>query len=232
MEQAQFENFLERLDKNGELSAHLPQRIVWLSGSPGSGKGTHTRMIIDCFGLYEEPLIASSLLKTPEMLEKINQGLLLDDETVITAVFEGLQNPSYQGGVLVDGFPRTDGQAYSIEWFYKKLSADGRQPQFVSVVLLTSEAVSLERQLGRGRRAQAHNEKVKQIGKGELKEVRATDLDPNVARKRYEVFMKETYAAVKKLEGKIPFISVNADGTLEAVRAELSAKLRQLNLKP
>ena len=230
MKQADFEDFLKNLDRNGELSARLPQRIVWLSGSPGSGKGTHTRMLIDCFELYQEPLIASSLLKTPQMLEKINQGLLLDDETVITAVFRGLQNPLYQSGVLVDGFPRTDGQAYAIEWFYKKLLVEGRQPQFISVVLLTSEAVSLERQLGRGRRAQAHNEKVKQTGKGELKEVRATDLDPNVARKRYEVFMKETYAAVKKLDGKIPFVSVNTDGTLEAVKSELSAKLRQLNL--
>lgn len=232
MEQTDFEDFLKDLDKNGELSAHLPQRIVWLSGSPGSGKGTHTRMLIDCFELYQEPLIASSLLKTPQMLEKINQGLLLDDGTVTTAVFEALKNPLYQSGILVDGFPRTDGQAYAIEWFYKKLLIEGRQPQFISVVLLTSEAVSLERQLGRGRRAQAHNERVKQTGKGELKEVRATDLDPNVARKRYEVFMKETYAAVKKLDGKIPFISVNADGTLEAVKAELSAKLRQLNVMP
>ena len=232
MKQADFEDFLKDLDKNGELSARLPQRIVWLSGSPGSGKGTHTRMLIDFFGLYQEPLIASSLLKTPEMLEKINQGLLLDDETVITAVFGELQNPLYRSGILVDGFPRTDGQAYAIEWFYKKLLVEGRQPQFISVVLLTSEEISVERQLGRGRRAQAHNERVKQTGKGELKEVRATDLDPNVARKRYEVFMKETYAAVKKLDGKIPFISVNADGTLEAVKAELSAKLRQLNLKP
>ena len=231
MKQTDFEDFLKNLDKNGELSAHLPKRIVWLSGSPGSGKGTHTRMIIDCFGLYQEPLLASSLLKTPEMLEKINQGLLLDDETVITAVFEALKNPLYRSGILVDGFPRTDGQAYAVEWFHKKLLVEGRQSQFISVVLLTSEAVSLERQLGRGRRAQAHNEKVKQTGKGELKEVRATDLDPNVARKRYEVFMKETYAAVKKLDGKIPFVSVNADGTLEAVKAELSAKLRQLNLK-
>ena len=222
MEQTDFEDFLKNLDKNSELSAHLPQRIVWLSGSPGSGKGTHTRTLIDFFGLHEEP----------EMLEKINQGLLLDDETVITAVFEGLKNPLYRSGILVDGFPRTDGQACAIEWFYKKLLVEGRQPQFISVVLLTSESVSLERQLGRGRRAQAHNERVKQTGKGELKEVRATDLDPNVARKRYEVFMKETYAAVKKLDGKIPFVSVNADGTLEAVRAELSAKLRQLNLKP
>ena len=228
MKQTDFEDFLKDLDKNGKLSAHLPQRIVWLSGSPGAGKGTHTRTLIDFFGLNEEPLIASSLLKTPEMLEKINQGLLLDDKTVITAVFEALKDPLYQSGILVDGFPRTDGQAYAIEWFYKKLLSEGRQPQFVSGVLLTSEAVSLERQLGRGRRAQAHNERVKQTGKGELKEVRTTDLDPNVARKRYEVFMKETYTAVKKLDGKIPFVSVNADGTLEAVREALRSKLESL----
>lgn len=230
MEQADLEDFLNNQDKNNELSARLPQRIVWLSGSPGSGKGTHTRMLTEFFGLYQEPVIASSLLKTPEMLEKINQGLLLDDKTVITAVFEALTNPLYQSGVLVDGFPRTDGQAYAVERISQQLSLAGRQPQFVSVVLLVREETSIERQLGRGRRAQAHNEKVRRTGKGELKEVRATDLDPNVARKRYEVFMKETYAAVKKLEGKIPFISVNADGTLEDVRAELLSKLQRLKM--
>ena len=229
MDQRILEGFLRKLDNDGALSACLPQRIVWLSGAPGSGKGTHTRTIIDFFQLYEEPLVASSLLNTPEMRDRMNQGLLLDDETVITAVFRELQNPMYRCGVLADGFPRSDGQSFAIEWFYKKMLDGGRQPQFVSVVLTASEETSVERQLGRGRRALAYNEQVQRSGKGTLKEVRSTDLDPNIARKRYDVFMRETYAAVRKLEGKIPFVSVNADGTLEAVKADLLAKLQQVN---
>jgi adenylate kinase len=219
------------LDDNGVLSASLPRHIVWLSGAPGSGKGTHTPAIIDFFQLHKEPLIASSMLNTPEMRDRINQGLLLDYQTVITAVFQNLQKPMFQRGVLVDGFPRSHGQSFAIEWLQKKMIDIGRQPQFVSIVFTVSSETSVARQLERGQRAVMSNENVQNSGVGTLQEVRSTDLDQNIARKRYDVFMQETYAAVHELDGKIPFISINADRTLDTVAADLLSKLQQIKAR-
>lgn len=60
-----------------------------------AGKGMHTRKLMEYFHLYPHSLITSSLFQT-QMSEKIYQGILLIDETVIRGVFQELQNPWYQ----------------------------------------------------------------------------------------------------------------------------------------
>lgn len=222
------EVFLQQLDTDGKILERLPRRIVWLSGAPAAGKGTHTRKLMEYFHLYPEPLITSSLFQTPEMRAKINQGILLDDETVIRAVFQELQNPRYQSGVLVDGFPRKEGQAYSIEWLYQAMQKRGWKPQFLSILLLVNEETSVARQLGRAKHAQAYNERVQKTGIGTLQEVRATDLDPAIAHRRYQTFMQETYASIQILKGKIPFITIDANGALEVVTQQLRQELRKM----
>jgi adenylate kinase len=163
------------------------------------------------------------------MREKINKGLLLDDSTVISSVFSGLQDPIYEEGVVVDGFPRTYGQAYSIEWLYQELLKRDLQPEFSVMVLLLDEEESIRRQLYRGQRALEYNARIKKSGQGVLKEVRPTDLDPSIARQRYQVFMKETYAALLTLKGKLPFVSIDAGGNLREVKERVLNAVRALN---
>lgn len=226
------QKLLKMLDANEKILERLPKRILWLSGAPAAGKGTHTQTLIEHFHLYPKPLITSSLFQTPEMRAKINQGILLDDETVVSAVFQELQNPLYQSGVLVDGFPRKEGQADSIEWLYQTMQKRGWKPQFLSLVLLVDEETSVARQLGRARHAQAYNERVKKTGVGTLREVRATDLDPAIAHRRYQTFMQETYASVQILKGKIPFLTIDANGTLEEVTKQLRFELQKMKEFP
>lgn len=208
----------------------IPQKIVWLSGAPGAGKGTNERYIIEFGHLHENPLVASSCLNSPEMRAKINKGQLLDDPTVISAVFDGLQDLSYRDGVVVDGFPRTEGQAYSIEWLAQAKQARGEQAHFYVLVLMLDEDESIRRQLYRGQRAQEHNTRVKKSGHGTLKEVRATDLDPEIARHRYKLFMEETYAALLTLKGKFPFVAIDGNGSLNEVKARVLQAVKQLRI--
>lgn len=229
MDVKELDVFLKKLDIDGQLSDRIPHKIIWLSGAPGAGKGTNERYIIEYGHLYPSPLIASSLLNSPEMKEKINQGLLLDDPTVISSVFSGLQDPIYEEGIVVDGFPRTHGQAYSIYWLYEVMKKQGLQPQFFVMVLTLDEEESVRRQLYRGQRTQEYNARIKRTGQGVLKEVRPTDLDPEVARQRYRIFMSETYEALLTLKDKLPFIAIESNGSLREVKERVLTAVKQLN---
>ncbi|MDR1665799.1 MAG: nucleoside monophosphate kinase [Puniceicoccales bacterium] len=205
----------------------FPSKIVWLSGAPGAGKGTNEKQIIDGAGLYPEPLVASALLNTPEMLEKVNRGLLLDDPTVVSAVFEALQNSIYRQGVLVDGFPRTLGQAESVAWLYDQLCEYGHSPLFAVFVLMIDKSESLRRQQHRAQEALAHNSQVQKSGKGQMEEVRPTDLDPKIASRRYEQFMDLTYTGLVSLKDRLPFYQIDSKGTREEVRQRIARALKE-----
>ena len=208
----------------------IPNKIVWLSGAPGAGKGTNEDYIIEYGYLCPNPLIASSLFKTPEMREKINRGVLLDDATVIAAIFNALQDPIYKDGVVVDGFPRTQEQVDSIYQLYRALQAKGYHPSFSIMVLTLDESESIRRQLYRGEQAKEHNERIRKSGQGVLQEVRQTDLDPEIARQRYQVFMKETFAALQSLKGKMPFVTIDAKGSFHEVKERVLSAVKLLKL--
>ncbi len=227
-QQGSLDLFLEKLGEQEHFIEHMPKRIVWLSGAPGAGKGTNENYIIEYFNLYERPLVASSLLKSKEMLEKINQGVLLDDLTVVSSVFNGLLDEDYREGVLVDGFPRTLGQAKSVVWLHDFLSKRVGGVHFSSVILMLDEEESVRRQVSRGLRAMQYNERIRRSGEGILKEVRSTDLNPTIARHRYSLFMKETYAALQYLKDFLPSSEVACDGSLELVKSKVMAGIEGL----
>lgn len=220
--------FLHTFDTDDRFLLSIPRKIVWLSGAPGAGKGTNARYIIEYGHLYPSPLVASSLLNSPEMREKINQGQLLDDKTVVSSVFHGLHEPHYEEGVVVDGFPRTKGQAYSIYWLYEAMKQHNLQPNFSVMLLMLDEEESVRRQLYRGQRAKEYNERIKKTGEGVLKEVRPTDLDPEIARQRYQTFMKETYMALLTLKDKLPFVTIDGNGNLREVKERVLAAVQEL----
>lgn len=230
METHQLDTFLQKLGEDGHLLEHIPHKIVWLSGAPGAGKGTNECYIIEYGHLYPSPLIASSLLNSPEMREKINRGLLLDDATVISSVFSGLQDPIYEEGLVVDGFPRTQGQAYSIDWLYRTMKEKGYNPSFSVIVLMLDEEESIRRQLYRGERAKEYNARIQKTGQGVLKEVRPTDLDPEIARQRYQIFMQETFTALQTLKDKMPFITIDSNGSLREVKERVLNAVKLLKL--
>ncbi|MCQ2956078.1 MAG: nucleoside monophosphate kinase [Opitutales bacterium] len=216
------ETYLKRLEQDDSFFTRIPKKIIWLSGAPGAGKGTNTQTIIENAHLYKEPVVVSSLLKTPEMREKINKGILIDDEVVVKVLFAELQKPIYQQGIVIDGFPRKEGQAKCIEWLYQNLKARNLNPQFSVITLMVSEEESVKRQLHRGQLAQ-------QQANGK-EEVRATDLDPELVRNRYKTFMKETYSALQLLEKKIPFVTIDASGSFDEVKQQVLDALHTLKL--
>jgi adenylate kinase len=96
-------------------------RLVFL-GKPGSGKGTQSRFIVN---EYKVPAISTGdLIRAAikegtdlgkEFKSYTSAGKLVPDALVVAMVAERLQKPDCEGGFLLDGFPRTVGQAESLE---------------------------------------------------------------------------------------------------------------------
>jgi adenylate kinase len=98
-----------------------------LLGPPGSGKGTQSSRMQKFFSVCH--LATGDLLRaevtrgTPlgrEIKQIIDAGRLVDDELVLKMVSENLDQPKCANGFLLDGFPRTVGQANKLEVLLEK----------------------------------------------------------------------------------------------------------------
>lgn len=99
--------------------------IIFL-GPPGSGKGTQAHLISTKYGISN--ISAGEILKhalsvtkfhfnfnTDNMLNQINSGNLVDDELIIPLIIKRIRQDDCKKGFILDGFPRTIGQAIAIE---------------------------------------------------------------------------------------------------------------------
>src|SRR5512139_4070062 len=103
-------------------------RIV-LIGPPGAGKGTQARVLA---GLLSVPAISSGDLFRAEtsrgtalgelVQRHTDAGELVPDELTAAVVTGRLREPDAADGFLLDGFPRTVGQAELLE---EALGKDG-----------------------------------------------------------------------------------------------------------
>jgi adenylate kinase len=92
------------------------------------------------------------------------------------------------------------------------------------MVLFVDEKTSIDRQLSRGRQVAEYNAKALAEG-SELLEERATDLDPEAAKRRYRVFKEETWEALQSLKEIYHYHFVNAQGSIESVERNIREEL-------
>lgn len=207
----------------------LPKEIIWLGGAPGAGKGTNTPFILRERGITAPPIVTSDLLNAPEMRRLKDAGNLVGDADVVRLLLERLLEPAHTIGVVVDGFPRTRVQVECVKLLYQRmldlraanrgtpLAAMFPKPIFQMVVLYVEEAESIERQLKRGRQIIAHNQRIRETGVGQLLEERVTDMNIEACRKRYRVFMEQTYGVLQSLKQFFHFHVINAQGDIATV---------------
>ena len=108
-------------------------------GSPGAGKGTQSKNIVNNFNLKQVStgdLLRNEIkLKTNlgKKIEKIiNNGELVSDDVVNVLIEKIISDPNNFNRLIFDGYPRNISQIYSLEKILKKFN------QKISIVLSLS----------------------------------------------------------------------------------------------
>jgi len=96
--------------------------ITLFFGPPGSGKGTQSTRVAEQLGLPHvatgDMLRAEVSKGTPlgrEVQPIMDTGALVPDDLVVRVIESRLREPDAVSGALLDGFPRTLGQAYALD---------------------------------------------------------------------------------------------------------------------
>ena len=96
--------------------------VIVLLGAPGAGKGTQAPILAARLGV---PILASGdLLRAVagsgselgrEIQSTMQAGRLVADDTIVRIFLDRLDEPEARDGAILDGFPRTRGQAESLD---------------------------------------------------------------------------------------------------------------------
>jgi adenylate kinase len=97
-------------------------QVVVLLGAPGAGKGTQAPLLAERLGI---PIVATGDLfraavrdGTPLGVEArrfMDAGQLVPDDITVRLLLDRLARPDADGGVILDGFPRTAVQAQALD---------------------------------------------------------------------------------------------------------------------
>jgi adenylate kinase len=100
----------------------VSERNLVLLGPPGAGKGTQAERLVDDFGLpyYATGNILREAVEAENELGReakqyLERGELVPDELICRVIEERLDSGEADDGFLLDGFPRTIGQAEMLE---------------------------------------------------------------------------------------------------------------------
>ena len=118
--------------------------IIIMLGAPGSGKGTVGNLLSGMFKIIHissGEIFRSYIKKHDALGEKIrsyiNKGALIPDELAITLVEKRLHERDAEGGVILDGYPRTREQAVELD---RMLAESGKKvDSAVNLVILDEE---------------------------------------------------------------------------------------------
>lgn len=212
-----------------------PVNLILL-GPPGAGKGTQARMLQDAFGLVQ--LSTGDLLRgavaagTEAGLAAkavMERGELVSDTIVLNVLRERLDQPDVAAGIILDGFPRTSGQAAALD---DLMGTRGQQIDAVISLVVDDEAM-VDRVSGRYTCAacgEGYHDQFKQpatagtcdkCGGTEMK--RRPDDNAETVRTRLNAYHADTAPLIDYYAARGTLTEIDAMAEIEAVRQGLAA---------
>jgi adenylate kinase len=129
---------------------------VILMGAPGAGKGTQAKLISARYAIPQVStgdILRDNVARETELGKKadpiMKSGQLVPDDLMLAMVADRLQQPDARRGFILDGFPRTVGQAEWLDDYLESASFDGRRIAPVVVNIRVSYNQLLQRLTGR-----------------------------------------------------------------------------------
>ena len=183
--------------------------IVML-GAPGAGKGTQAVRIAETHGvphISTGEMLRAAIAAGSELGQKVKEivesGALVPDELVVEVTRDRLSQPDAQGGFVLDGFPRTIGQAEALD----ALLAEFGRPLEIVLELELSEETAVERMLGRA-----------------AEQGRADD-SPDVIKNRFEVYRRQTESLSNYYRSTGILVAIDSSPGMDEVFAEIERVL-------
>jgi adenylate kinase len=221
---------------------HTAPGPILLLGAPGVGKGTQAKALVAAWGIPQistgDLLRANVSQGTPLGLEAksvLDRGELVSDELVNEMVAERLTHPDTSAGYVLDGYPRTLGQA---AWVDGHLN--GKGPGALPVIAVSIE-VSYNQLLRRitGRRTcpvckSIYNIYLQPPKTDEICDldgtplVRRSDDTEEVFEERMRAYEAQTAPVVEHYRALGRFERVDGEQPVDAVTAAVMQAVRRL----
>ncbi|NEX47494.1 adenylate kinase [Pseudotabrizicola algicola] len=208
--------------------------VLILLGPPGAGKGTQARMLEEDFGLVQlstgdllRAAVASGSAAGLQAKAVMEAGGLVSDEIVLAILKDRLRQPDVARGIILDGFPRTDGQAAALD----TLLADAGQRVTAAISLDVDDEAMVGRVAGRFTCAgcgEGYHDEFKQPAVagtcdkcGGTAFKRRADDNAETVRERLKAYHAQTAPLISYYDAKGVLQRIDAMGEIAAIRAAL-----------
>ncbi len=209
--------------------------VLILLGPPGAGKGTQARMLEEGFGLVQlstGDLLRAAVAAGTEAGRRakavMEAGQLVSDEIVLAILKDRMDQPDVTRGIILDGFPRTDGQAAALD----ALLAAAGQKITAAVSLDVDDEAMVGRVSGRYTCAgcgEGYHDRFKQPATagtcdkcGGTAMKRRADDNAETVRERLKAYHAQTAPLIAYYEGKGVLERIDAMGPIEEVQGALA----------
>ena len=213
--------------------------VFILLGPPGAGKGTQARMLQETHGFVQlstgdllRAAVAAGTEAGRDAKVVMDAGGLVSDDIVIAILKDRLAEQDCARGVILDGFPRTAGQAAALDTL---LAARGQQSN-AAISLEVDDAAMVARIAGRftcGACGEGYHDTHKptavagvcdRCGGTDMK--RRADETAETVAQRLAAYHAETAPLIAYYAEQDVLMSLDAMGEIDAIRSKLSAMVR------